>query len=44
VMSWPGVTAHDHQFGGVEFRLSNRQLGHLHGNRIADIPLRRATR
>jgi hypothetical protein len=44
VMSWPGVTAHDHQFGGVEFRLGNRQLGHLHGNRIADIPLPRALR
>ena len=44
VVSWPGVTAHDHQFGGVEFRLGNRQLGHLHGDRIADIPLRRALR
>lgn len=44
VTSWPGVTAHDHRFGGLEFRLGNRQLGHLHGNRIADIPLRRALR
>ena len=44
VMSWPGVTAHDHRFGGLEFRLGNRQLGHLHGNRIADIPLRRSLR
>jgi hypothetical protein len=44
VMSWPGVTAHDHRFGGVEFRLGNRQLGHLHGNRIADIPLKRSLR
>jgi hypothetical protein len=44
VLSWPGVTAHDHQFGGIEFRLGNRQLGHLHGDRIADIPLRRSLR
>jgi Family of unknown function (DUF5519) len=44
VMSWPGVTAHDHRFGGIEFRVGNRQLGHLHGDRIADIPLRRALR
>ncbi len=44
VMSWPGVTAHDHRFGGIEFRLDNRQLGHLHGDQIADIPLRRALR
>jgi Family of unknown function (DUF5519) len=44
VTSWPGVSAHDHQFGGIEFRLGNRQLGHLHGDRIADIPLKRALR
>jgi hypothetical protein len=44
VMSWPGVTAHDHRFGGVEFRLGMRQLGHLHGDRTADIPLKRALR
>lgn len=43
-ISWPGVTAHDHQFGGIEFRVGNRQLGHLHGNHIADIPLKRALR
>ncbi|MBV9940498.1 MAG: DUF5519 family protein [Solirubrobacterales bacterium] len=44
VMAWPGVTIHDHRFGGVEFRLGNRQLGHLHGDRIADVPLRRSLR
>ena len=44
VTSWPGVSAHDHRFGGIEFRLGNRQLGHLHGERIADIPLKRALR
>jgi hypothetical protein len=44
VTSWPGVTAHDHHFGGIEFRVGNRQLGHLHGDRTADIPLKRALR
>jgi hypothetical protein len=44
VTSWPGVSAHDHRFGGVEFRVGNRQLGHLHGDRIADIPLKRTLR
>lgn len=43
-MAWSDVTAHDHQFGGVAFRLGKRQLGHLHGDRIADIPLKRALR
>jgi hypothetical protein len=38
------VSAHDHRFGGIEFRVGNRQLGHLHGDRIADIPLKRTLR
>jgi len=36
--SWPGVTAAPHRFGGLEFRLDRRELGHLHGDRLADIP------
>ena len=44
VTSWPEVSAHDHRFGGTEFRVGNRQLGHLHGDRTADIPLKRALR
>ena len=44
VMSWPDVSAHDHRFGGIEFRLGERQLGHLHGDQIADIPLKRSLR
>jgi len=43
-MSWPGVTAHDHRFGGIEFRLGARRLGHLHGDRSADIPRKQALR
>ena len=42
--SWPGVPAHDHRFGGIEFRVDNRQLGDLHRDRTADIPLKRALR
>jgi hypothetical protein len=38
VTSWPGVTTARHRFGGTEFRLGNRELGHLHGNRQADLP------
>ena len=36
--SWGGVTIHPHRFGGIEFRLGKRELGHLHGNRLLDIP------
>ncbi|HEX3806753.1 MAG TPA: luciferase family protein [Gaiellaceae bacterium] len=37
VTSWEGVTAHAHRFGGREFRLGRRELGHLHGTRWADL-------
>ena len=38
VESWDGVTSHPHRFGGVEFRVGRRELGHLHGDRLADLP------
>ena len=38
VESWPGVHAAPHRFGGLEFRLDHRELGHLHGDRLADLP------
>jgi hypothetical protein len=37
VTSWEGVTARAHRFGGREFRLGRRELGHLHGSRWADL-------
>lgn len=44
VGSWEGVTSHPHRFGGVEFRFGRRELGHLHGDRIADLPFPRRIR
>ena len=38
VLSWPGVTEEPHRFGGMEFRLGKRELGHLHGDYLADLP------
>jgi hypothetical protein len=38
VLRWPGVTEAPHRFGGVEFRLGKRELGHLHGDYLADLP------
>ena len=38
VSSWAGVTAEPHRFGGVEFRVHHREIGHLHGSRQADLP------
>jgi hypothetical protein len=44
VGSWPDVEIHPHRFGGVEFRIGRRELGHLHGDRLADFPFPRAVR
>jgi Luciferase len=44
VQSWPGVEAAPHRFGGLEFRLGRRELGHIHGDRIADLPFPRRVR
>ena len=38
VSAWPGVTAGPHRFGGTELRVGRRELGHVHGSRLADLP------
>jgi hypothetical protein len=44
VAAWEGVSSHPHRFGGIEFRLGKRELGHLHGNFLLDIPFPRKVR
>jgi hypothetical protein len=44
VSAWPGVTVVPHRFGGVEFRVDRRELGHLHGGHLADLPFPRRIR
>ena len=44
VSSWPDVTVAPHRFGGVEFRVGRRELGHVHGDRLADLPFPIAVR
>ena len=38
VASWSGVVVKPHRFGGIEFLVGRREIGHLHGSRLADIP------
>ena len=38
VANWPGVSVEPHRFGGIEFRVGRRELGHLHGDRLFDLP------
>ena len=37
VSGWDGLTTSPHRFGGVEFKLGRREIGHIHGNYQADI-------
>ena len=41
LLSWPGVSVHEHRFGGLEFRVNGREMGHMHGDELADLPLRK---
>ncbi len=38
LLAWEGVTQHPHRFGGIEFRLGTREIGHIHGDWLVDIP------
>ena len=38
VAGWPGVERRPHRFGGVEFRVNGHEIGHLHGDSLADLP------
>ncbi len=44
VGAWPGVSAHPHRFGGTEYRLGRREIGHVHGERLVDIPFPKRVR
>ncbi|WP_276356135.1 luciferase family protein [Cohnella caldifontis] len=44
LLSWPGVTALPHRFGGVEFVYEGKEIGHAHGERLVDVPLPKAER
>jgi luciferase-like monooxygenase len=44
VLAWPGVEQASHRFGGIEFRLGRRELGHLHGDALVDLPFPRRVR
>ena len=38
ILRWAFVTAESHKFGGIEFRLNKREMGHIHGERLVDLP------
>ncbi len=44
VSGWPGVEARPHRFNGVEFRVRGHEIGHLHGDALADLPFPKRVR
>ncbi len=38
VFEWDNITSSRHRFGGIEFKLGRREIGHIHGNYLVDIP------
>ncbi|MGB3683053.1 MAG: luciferase family protein [Rubrobacteraceae bacterium] len=44
VSGWEGTESRLHRFGGVEFRVNGHEIGHLHGDRLADLPFPRKVR
>jgi hypothetical protein len=45
VSQWPGMSVAPHRFGGVEYLYNaRREIGHIHGDRLVDIPFPRRVR
>ena len=44
VTGWTGVTVQVHRFGGVEYVIGRREIGHIHGDQLVDIPFPKKVR
>lgn len=41
VLTWPGVSMQTHKYGGLQFNLGRREIGHIHSNGLLDMLLSR---
>lgn len=44
VTQWEGVLAKPHRFGGLEYGIGRREIGHIHGDYQVDIPFPKKVR
>jgi hypothetical protein len=44
VTAWEGVTVQPHRYGGVEYGIGRREIGHIHGDHMVDIPFPKKVR
>src|SRR5260370_42484980 len=38
LQGWSGISSQPHRFGGREYCLGRREIGHVHGDTLVDIP------
>lgn len=38
LQDWPGIISRPHRYGGTEYCLGRREIGHIHGDSLVDIP------
>jgi hypothetical protein len=41
VTQWPNVTTQPGRFGSIQFIVGKREVGHIHGDSVVDIPCRK---
>lgn len=44
LLTWEGIESHPHRFGGTEFSIGKREIGHIHGDSLVDIPFPKKVR
>jgi len=44
LLTWDGMETHPHRFGGTEFRIGRREIGHIDGDVLVDIPFPKKVR
>src|SRR6058998_2079949 len=44
LQGWSGITSQPHRFGGTEYCLGRREIGHIHGDSLVDIPFPKKVR
>ena len=44
LQTFSGITAQPHRYGGTEYRIGRREIGHVHADRLVDIPFPKKVR
>ncbi|WP_233524462.1 luciferase domain-containing protein [Mucilaginibacter conchicola] len=39
---WPDIVIHTHKYGGLQFDIYGKELGHIHSNGLLDMPFSKA--